>query len=115
MTLDALTSVLDGVQNMDSVGMWLQIPYAKQDELEQQYDRRQLPRAYSTYFLTQHPCPSWSIVALALWQRGELGALEMVQKLYLKGEPCVHIYSCRENGSLLDTLFHHFDTSVIAV
>ena len=100
---------------MDSVNRWLQIPVFKRIELEQQYDRRQLPRAYSKCFLTQHPCPSWSIVAFALWKREELGALEMVQKLYLKGEPCVHIYSCRENGSLLDTLFHHFDTSVIAV
>ena len=116
LTLDALSSVLDGVniQRLDSgggVGVHLQIPDSKQDELEHQYDRRQLPRAYSTVFLTKHPSPSWSTVALALWQMEELGALEVVQKFYLKGETCAH--SCRSEGrigSLLATLFHPSDT-----
>ena len=104
LTLDAVSSVLDGVQELDGfpgVGAWLQIPESKRDELRQQYDRRQLPRAYSIVFLTENPSPSWSTVALALWQAGEHGALEVVQKLYLKGEPCAH--SCRSEvriGSL---------------
>jgi hypothetical protein len=91
LTLDALSSVLDGIQNLKSVVMWLEIPDSKRDELKQQYDRRQLPRAYSTVFLTEIPSPSWSTVALALWGAREYGALEVVQKLYLKGEPCVHM------------------------
>ena len=110
LTLDTLTSVLDGVQHLDGgvgVGAYLQIPDSKRDELQHQYDRRQLPRAYSTVFLTDNPSPSWSTVALALWEAKEHGALEVVQKLYLKGEPCAH--SCRSEGrigSLLATLFH---------
>ena len=109
LTLDTLSSVLDGVQHLDDyggAGDYLQIPGSKQDELKNQYDRRQLPRVYSTIFLTDNPSPSWSTVALALWQIGELRALEVVQKLYLKGEPCAH--SCRSEGrigSLLATLF----------
>ena len=90
LTLDTLSSVLDGVQRLDDaggVGTWLQISCSKQYELKQQYDRRQLPRVYSTIFLTDNPSPSWSTVALALWQAGESGALEVIQKLYLKGEP----------------------------
>jgi hypothetical protein len=86
LTLDTLSSVLNDVQNLDYVANWLRIPYSKQDELQQQYDRRQLPRAYSTVFLTEVPSPSWSIVALVLWETGEHGALKVVQKLYLKGE-----------------------------
>ncbi len=92
MTVDALSSVLDDVKRLDGIGVvsWLQIPPPKRDELKRQYDRRQLPRAYSTVFLNEVPLPSWSTVALALWQTGEHGALEMVQKLYLKGETYSH-------------------------
>ena len=84
---------------------WLQIPDFKGDELKQQYDRRQHPRAYSTYFIAENPAPSWGIIALALWEHEELEALEVVQKLYLKGEPCAH--SCRSEGrigSLVDIM-----------
>ena len=111
LTLDTLTSVIDGVQSPDDVSSWLEIPHSKHDELKRQYDRRQLPRAYSTIFLTESPSPSWSTVTFALWEAGEHGALEVVQKLYLKGEPCAR--SCRSEGrigSLLATLFHPSDT-----
>ena len=111
LTLDTLTSVLDGIQRLDDVGAWLQIPYTKREELQRQYDRGQLPRVFSTVFVTDNPSPSWSTVTFALWQEGEHGALEVVQKLYLKGEPCAH--SCRSEGrigSLLATLFHPPDT-----
>ena len=90
LTLGNLTSVLDSVQDLDYVATWLQIPSSKQDELKQQYDRREVKRGYTVYFVTQHPSPSWMIVALALLVTREHGALEVVQKLYLKGEPYAH-------------------------
>ena len=102
LTLDTLSSILESVQRLDGfggVGFYLQIPRFKRDELGQQYNRRQLSRAYSTVFLTENPSPSWSTVALAMWEAGEHGALEVVQKLYLKGEPCAH--SCRGEGSYI--------------
>ena len=111
LTLDTLSSVLDGVQRLNDVGHLVQIPHSKRNELQRQYVRRQLPRAFSTIFLTDNPSPSWSTVAHALWDAREHGALEVVQKLYLKGEPCAH--SCRSEGrigSLLATLFHPSDT-----
>ena len=114
LTLNTLTSVLDGVQRLDrgsNVGAWLQTPYSKRSELKRQHHRRQLPRAYSTVFLTDNPSPSWSTVANALWVAGEHEALEVVQKLYLKGEPCAN--SCRSEGrigSRLATLFNPSDT-----
>ena len=86
LTLATLSRVLDDVYYLDDVGSWLQIPDSKRDELNHQYDRTQLPRAYSTVFLTENPSPSWSTVALALWQiPGELGALEVVQEFYPSG------------------------------
>ena len=96
LTVDTLTSVLDGVQRVDGrygIGHYFQIPDYTQDQLECQYDSRQLPRLYSTIFLTQNPSPSWSAVAFALWETGEHRALEVVQKLYLKGQPCIDTHN----------------------
>ena len=98
LTLDNLTSVLDGAEDMDGVGTWLHIPLSKQGELQQQYDRQQIKRAFSVYFMSHHPAPSWLIIANALWEEEEPGALEVVQKLYLKGEPCAD--SCRSEGRM---------------
>ena len=99
LTLDNLTSVFDGVvKNMDDVGAWLHIPFSKQHELQQQYGRQQIRRAFSVYFMSHHPAPSWLIIANALWQAREHGALEVVHKLYLKGESCAD--SCRSEGRM---------------
>ena len=83
---------MSGVQNMDTVAAWLQIPYSKRREIQQQYDsdphRKQ---AYIDYWLAHHPCPSWKVIANSVWEMDELGALEVVEKLYFKGKPCKHI------------------------
>ena len=78
---------------MDYVLLYLHIPSSKQDQLQQQYDRGQVNTARADYVIDHHPSPSWTIVADALWYWRVAGALEMVQKLYLKGKPCAH--SCR--------------------
>ena len=111
MTADTLSSILDSVQSLDDVGAWLQIPLSKREELQRQYDRRQLPRAYSTIFLTEVPSPSWSTVALALWENRELGALEIVQKLYLKYSWTVFmlLYFCFMLVHTLDTTIKIID------
>ena len=87
LTVDSLSSVLDTVQDLNGVVDQLHIPSSKQAELAQQYDKKQHNRAFAAYFLTHHAAPSWRVIALALWQTGELKALESVQKLYYKGEP----------------------------
>ena len=83
---------MSGVQDMDNVAFWLQIPFSKQFEIQLQYDsdphRKQ---AYIDYWLDHHPCPSWKAIAISLWRVGELGALEVVQKFYFKGKPYEHI------------------------
>ena len=91
LTLDNLTSVLEDVQNVERVIPWLQIPPSKQQEINQQYDRiTQRIRAYCEYLLTHHPAPSWKWVAVVLWDKQEHGALEMLQKVCLKGKSCSH-------------------------
>ena len=100
LTVDNLTAVLDSVQeHMDSVLLYLHIPYFKQGQLQQQYDSGQVNTARADYIIDHHPSPSWIIVANALWRLRAAGALEVVQKLYLKGEPCAH--SCRSEGRII--------------
>ena len=94
--LENLTTVMESVSKEGLVGVcsWLHIPRSKQIELRQQYPLIvQRRRAFSAYFLTHHPTPCWRIIATALYWQEELGALEVVQKLYLRGEPCAD--SCR--------------------
>ena len=74
------------------------IPSSKQDQLQSQYGRGQVNTARANYIIDDHPAPSWTIVANALWFWKAAGALEMVQRLYLKGEPCAH--SCRSEGRI---------------
>ena len=82
---------MNGVQNMDgvlSVTYWLQIPRSKQIEIQQQYDSvPHRKREYIDYWLGHNPAPTWKAIAISLWGAGELGALEVVQKLYFKGKP----------------------------
>ena len=101
--LENLNTVMKDVSEggLDSVGDWIHIPVSKQQELEQQYPVvAQLKRAYSAYFLTHHPAPSWWIITTALYNREELGALEVVQKLYLRGESCAD--SCTSEGRIIN-------------
>ena len=92
-----MESVSEG--GLDNVGAWLQTPWSKRAKLKQQYPVvAQLKRAYSAYFITHHPAPCWWITATALYNGEELGALEVVQKLYLRGEPCAD--SCRSEGRI---------------
>ena len=96
LVLDNLNTVMESVNDgqLNDIGFRLHIPFSKREQLVQQYPvvaQRKL--AYSVYYLSHHPGPSWRIIATALWEAKELGALEVVQKLYLKGEPCAD--SCR--------------------
>ena len=104
LTVDNLTAVLDSVQeNMDSVLAWIHIPDSKRGQLQQQYDSGQVNTARADYIIDHHPSPSWTVISNALWYLREAGALEMVQKLYLKGEPCAH--SCRSEGRIILSIF----------
>ena len=100
LTVDNLTAVLDNVQeNMNWVLKYLHIPSSMRHQLQQQYDSGQVNIARADYIIDHHPSLSWTMIANSLWYCGEAGALEMVQILYLKGEPCAH--SCRSEGRIL--------------
>ena len=80
------------VKNLDRLALWLHIPESKQWEMDQQY--RSVPQrkqAYWEYWLADHPSPSWLVIADALYMAYEHGALEVLQKMYLKGKQCTHL------------------------
>ena len=90
-------------QNIPTVVAWLHIPDSKKRQLRRQYPVfAQRRRVYSSSYLAHVPGPSWKTVATALWRTKELGALEVVQKLYLKGEPCTD--NCRIVRRMCDVL-----------
>ena len=87
---------MNGVQDMDRgsecVTSWLQIPRSKQTEIKQRYDSApHRKREYIDYWLSHNLAPTWKVIAVSLWEAGELGALEVVQKLYFKGKPYEYI------------------------
>ena len=82
--------------------LFLHIPHFQRIQLEQQYVSGDVNTAYADYIIDHHPSPSWTLVANALRIWRAAGALEMVQKLYLKGEPCAH--SCRSEGRIVSGL-----------
>ena len=89
LTLKNLINVTDGVQSIHGcIAIGLEIPYSEQTNVMSQYvDVGDQNRAYLDYFLQEHPSPSWTVVGNALWMAEELGALQLLQSLYLKGKP----------------------------
>ena len=84
------------------MGLRLHIPGSKRREMEQQY--RSVPQrkqAHWEWWLTHHPSPTWVLVANALYMLDEHGALEVLQKMYLKGKPPqAHTCVCELNWEL---------------
>ena len=69
------------------VADYLHIPASKREEMQGQYSSiSQHRQQYCRYWLSDHPAPSWLVVADSLYLTREHGALEALQKFYLKGE-----------------------------
>ena len=109
LTVENLSSLLEGVKDWGNVVKWLHIPHSKQVEMNKQYGGvSKCKQAYCEYWLTHHPSPSWLVVANALYVRKEHEALAVLQKLYLKGKP--HAHTCV--GALKWEL-HVYPTSIV--
>ena len=85
--INNLSHVLEGVQNMESVALQLNIPLSKWIEMEQRNpNKRDHRRVVVTYYIERVPGATWLGVADALWWRDEYTQLEVVNKLYLRGK-----------------------------
>ncbi len=85
LTLSNLTALLENV-DWYHVGTNLWIPRSKRNMIQQQHHESQCRQACWELYLNEAPFPSWKRVAEALYLRGYLEELEIVQKKYLKGE-----------------------------
>ena len=70
--------------NATGLPYWLNIPPSKSIEVQRLYSQRR--PALLKHFLEDHPCPSWKLIAYAVFRGGEYGALEIIQRDYFKGE-----------------------------
>jgi hypothetical protein len=92
LSLTNLTTLLENVNVGDSRQWWwtgydLNIPPSKLNAIEGQHSSPdQCSRACWDLYVSDHPSPSWKEVALALYREDFLDELEVVQKMYLKGE-----------------------------
>ena len=94
-----LTSLLERVEDLDGVAADLHIPRSKRDEIKRQYSSiSQRRQQYCCYWLSDHPAPSWLAVADTLYRKRDHGALEVLQKFYLKGEH-IHVPERKLEGS----------------
>ncbi len=85
LTLSNLTTLLENVNWFD-VGLNLWIPYSKLSMIREQHHKSQCRQACWELYLNEVPFPCWKRVAVALYYRGHLEELEIVQRKYLKGE-----------------------------
>ena len=103
LTEENLTSLLERVKSLDHVATNLHIPGSKKNEIQRQYSSiSQRRQQYCRYWLSDHPAPSWLVVADTLYRTGEYGALEVLQKFYLKGEH-IHVPERKLEGIVVCT------------
>ncbi len=87
LTLANLTQLLNNVEHWDIFRRYLHIPDSKYKALKQQHpDGAQWKKAVCVWYLTHHPAPSWSDVAIALYFSAEHAVLDVLRMHYLKGQ-----------------------------
>ena len=65
----------------------MDIPESKLNMIKQQHSSDlQRSRECGRVYLTDHPSPTWQLVAYALHQEDHIEELQVVQRNYLKGE-----------------------------
>ena len=84
---EAVKLVEDSKWDTWGLPLFLNIPLSKSREMMSRYrDVSQRKRAFLKHFLENHPCPTWKLIANAVYYEGEYGALEVIQRDYFKGE-----------------------------
>ena len=96
LTPHNLSTVLHSLED----GKWMQfgicanMPYSELSNIQSQYDsQREYKQAVCHSLISDHPAPSWDLVAHALYQMGSDGshrALEHLQQLFPTG---IHVYN----------------------
>ena len=75
--MDNLLSALAPVTDWDWLGGWLDVPESRLDEMTGKEDML-------LELLLQHPCPSWTLVAWALYKTVRVTEHRVLEQLYGK-------------------------------
>ena len=102
LTPDNLSTVLDNMEDhlWDGFSRFVNTPESERERIRRQYssdkDRKQ---AFIRYFISNHPAPSWTLVARVLYLMGvlfgsesSLRSLDRLQQLFPTGTVHVIMY-----------------------
>ena len=86
LTTDNLMEVVKGVEDCwDDLGLRLDVPLSKRDEIYYHYSDRLRMQALADHYTTHHPTASWKAVAEALQGVGLHKQADEVTTKYVKG------------------------------
>ena len=74
-------------EDVDELGGWLGLPQSEINRIQKAYQSlTQRKEAYLDLYVHQHPCPTWSEVAVVLRYRvGFVQQADLVENTYVKG------------------------------
>ena len=74
-------------EDVDELGGWLGLPQSEINRIRKDYQSpTQRKEAYLDLYVHQHPCPTWSEVAVVLCHRVALDQqADLVENTYVKG------------------------------
>ena len=114
LTLSNVSNVFQHVDNYlwryGGLAKGLTIPDSKKEEIENGYSSlSERKTALLRYFVEDHPCPSWRLVANAAYMANEYRSLEIIRTTYLQGKcmyACTHTHTCTDLHAHTHTLLH---------
>ena len=97
LTVSSLYDVLEEVEELDKIAIYLDIPPSKQRDTKSRYSGENQRKHIIKEFIDNHPAPSWRLVAEFLYKmdtgddlRFEFGkylrALQTIKQKYLKSK-----------------------------
>ena len=85
ITTEKLVELFEA-KNDISLGVWLELPQSKSDEIKRNYHSpSQRREAYFDLYATDHPCPSWRKVTKVLRNVHLPHQADMVMSTYVQG------------------------------
>ena len=81
LTVDSVLEVMGKVQKWEEVGIWLNIPYSKRQEIRKQ-SSTEIEKSHQVgrYWVNTDPDSSWEELGRVLYERGEETAAMMVKQ-----------------------------------
>ena len=94
ITTKKLTELFAAMKDyqLDILGLWLDLPRIKTDEIKRNFHSlSQRREAYLDLYTTDHPIPTWSVVAQALTECGLPSQAGVVINTYIQGTYDVYV------------------------